>query len=250
VVTGGAGGIGSVVAARLAEERAAVRIIDILPAERVAATIAAAGGDVGWETVDVTEEASVRKALARQGWRPDLLVNVAGVYQWEDVPGTGVSDTWQRTLQVNLTGIHVCCSAAAGYMRERGFGRIVSISSNAAVVGFRHMPAYCASKAGVLGLTRALASDLGRFGVTVNAVCPGSIDAGMGVTSGWTSNPYMRAWDARRTPVQRVGSAQDVAGAVAFLLSDDAGFITGQAIVVDGGFAINGGPDIDVGEGA
>jgi 3-oxoacyl-[acyl-carrier protein] reductase len=130
-------------------------------------------------------------------------------------------------------------------MCGRGFGRIVSISSNAAVVGFRSMPAYSASKAGVVGLTKALAVDLGRFGVTVNAVLPGSIAAGMGITSGWTSDPRMRAWDAARTPVPRVGSAEDIAAAVAFLASDDAGFITGQALVVDGGFSINGGPEID-----
>ena len=162
------------------------------------------------------------------------------------MPPAGRSDDWERTLAVNLTGAQVCCAAAAATMCERGFGRIVNISSNAAMIGFRSMPAYAASKAGLLGLTRALAVDLGRHGVTVNAVAPGSIDAGMGASTGWTSDPRMRRWDASRTPLQRVGSAEDVAGAVAFLLSDDASWITGQAIVVDGGFSINGGPDIDL----
>jgi 3-oxoacyl-[acyl-carrier protein] reductase len=179
-------------------------------------------------------------------WRPEILVNVAGVYEPEDMPGDGRSDAWQRTVDVNLTGVRNCSIAAAASMCDRGFGRIVSISSNAAVIGFRAMPAYCASKAGVVGLTRALAVDLGRFGVTVNAVLPGSIAAGMGITSGWTSDPRMRAWDAARTPVPRVGFADDIAAAVAFLASDDAGFITGQALVVDGGFSINGGPEIDM----
>jgi NAD(P)-dependent dehydrogenase (short-subunit alcohol dehydrogenase family) len=234
VVTGGAGGIGSAVAARLADEGALVKILDAVPAK---------GGAQEWTVADVTDLEAVRQALG--SWQPEILVNVAGVYEPEDVPG-GSTDAWERTLGVNLTGVRNCCAAAAPAMCDRGFGRIVSISSNAAAVGFRAMPAYCASKAGVVGLTRALAVDLGRFGVTVNAVLPGSIAAGMGITSGWTSNSRMRAWDAARTPVPRVGSAEDVAGAVAFLVSDDAGFVTGQALVVDGGFSINGGPEIDV----
>jgi NAD(P)-dependent dehydrogenase (short-subunit alcohol dehydrogenase family) len=234
VVTGGAGGIGSAVAARLAEEGAAVRILDSAPAR---------GDAAEWKVADVTDLEAMRRAL--HSWEPEVLVNVAGIYEPEEIPD-GDSEAWERTIRVNLTGVRNCCAAAAPAMCERGFGRIVSISSNAAVVGFRAMPAYCASKAGVVGLTRALAVDLGRFGVTVNAVLPGSIAAGMGITSGWTSDPRMRAWDAARTPVPRVGSAEDIAGAVAFLASDDAGFITGQALVVDGGFSINGGPEVDM----
>jgi NAD(P)-dependent dehydrogenase (short-subunit alcohol dehydrogenase family) len=229
VVTGGAGGIGAGVAARLTEEGAQVRILDAVPVE-------------GGSAVDVTDLEAVRHVIG--SFQPEILVNVAGVYEPEETPG-GDAAAWERTIGVNLTGVRNCCAAAAPAMCGRGFGRIVSISSNAAVVGFRSMPAYSASKAGVVGLTKALAVDLGRFGVTVNAVLPGSIAAGMGITSGWTSDPRMRAWDAARTPVPRVGSAEDIAAAVAFLASDDAGFITGQALVVDGGFSINGGPEID-----
>ena len=128
-------------------------------------------------------------------------------------------------------------------MCERRFGRIVSISSNAGVIGFRDMPSYCAAKAGIIGLTRALAVDLGPYGVTANVVAPGSIAAGMGESSGWTSDPRMRAWDRARTPLRRAGTPEDVAGAVAFLVSEDAAWITGQTLVVDGGFSINGGPE-------
>src|SRR6185437_4497093 len=108
---------------------------------------------------------------------------------------------WDRTLRVNLNGVHACCRAAAPGMCERRFGRIVSISSNAGVIGFRDMPSYCAAKAGIIGLTRALAVDLGPYGVTANVVAPGSIAAGMGERSGWTSDPRMRAWDRARTPL-------------------------------------------------
>jgi NAD(P)-dependent dehydrogenase (short-subunit alcohol dehydrogenase family) len=247
IVTGGAGGIGSVIAQRLAAEGGLVRVIDATPADATVEAVRAAGGDAACAVVDVREEDAVRDQFAQPGWAPELLVNVAGVFVWEDVPPPGASEDWRLTLDVNLTGAHVCCAAAAAAMCARGFGRIVNISSNAALVGFRNMPAYVASKAGLLGLTRALAVDLGPRGVTVNAVAPGSIAAGLGLTSGWTSDPRIRAWDASRTPLQRVGAAEDVAGAVAFLVSDDASWITGQTIVVDGGFAINGGPDIELG---
>ena len=174
-----------------------------------------------------------------------MLVNVAGVFAFEDILDVA-RDDWDRTLRVNLGGVHACCRAAAPGMRRRGFGRIISIASNAGVMGFRNMPSYCAAKAGIIGLTRSLAVDLGPHGVTVNAVAPGSIAAGMGDSSGWTSDPDMREWDRRRTPLRRPGTPADVAGAVAFLASDDAAWITGQTLVVDGGFSINGGPELDL----
>jgi NAD(P)-dependent dehydrogenase (short-subunit alcohol dehydrogenase family) len=243
VVTGGASGIGRVVAGRLAAEGAAVRILDVETAAETVDEIRERGGDAEFLPADVRDREEVGKALGRPGWSPDVLVNVAGVFEWESV--IEGRDDWERTLGINLGGIYACCRAAAPLMIERGGGRIVSISSNAAILGFKSMPSYSAAKAGILGLTRALASDLGRHWITVNAVAPGSIRSGMGDASGWTSDARLRAWDAARTPLPRVGQPEDVAGAVAFLASDDAAWITGQTLVVDGGFSIAGGPDYD-----
>ena len=148
IVTGGSGGIGSVVAARLAAEGALVRVLDSAPADDVVRLVREAGGSAECAVVDVRDEPAVRAQLAAAGWRPDLLVNVAGVFAWEEVPPAGRSDDWERTLAVNLTGAQICCAAAAATMCERGFGRIAVVCDRHVHVVVDHV----LDRAGPLGL--------------------------------------------------------------------------------------------------
>ena len=194
-VTGGSGGIGRAVVQRLQEEGVAVVVLDLQQPP------ASADPGVRFIAVDVSDPAAVTEALGREAVRPDFLVNVAGIFDWEDW-SRGIQ-AWDGAIRVDLGGVAACCRAVLPGMCERGFGRVVTISSNAAVVGFRNMPSYGAAKAGILGLTISLAADVGRRNVTVNAVCPGSIATGMG---------ECERLDKRRSPAP-LGRGPDAAAA-------------------------------------
>jgi NAD(P)-dependent dehydrogenase (short-subunit alcohol dehydrogenase family) len=219
VVTGGFQGIGRAIADRLGDDGATVEVFDL------SAT----------PPVDVTDEQAVRGAvesvLRRRG-RVDILVNNAGIFPYTPFEKLTYAE-WRRVLAANLDSVFLVTHAVYPAMQHRGYGRIVNISSSAFLVGVGELTHYSASKAGVVGFTRALASGAGAHGITVNAISPGFIE-----TPGVLSNPEDAAMFEVIVPeqaVKRRGHPQDIAECVAYLVRREAGFISGQTINIDGG---------------
>jgi 2-hydroxycyclohexanecarboxyl-CoA dehydrogenase len=238
IITGGASGIGAAISRRLATHDAAVALLDLdgEAAETAAAAIEAAGGTAIGLTVDVTDrtaiDGAVERVRARLG-RPTILVNSAGVASFDAFLEIS-PEQWSRLLEVNLTGTFYCCQVAIPHMLEKSWGRIVNISSSSIHRGVARMSHYVAAKSGVVGLTKSIALEFARSGITVNTIAPGFIDT-----------PMSRASAARRgvsdeqalaaTPVGRRGQPDDVAAACEFLIREEASYITGQVIGVNGG---------------
>ncbi len=237
VVTGGAGGLGAAIARRLVMAGAEVCALDLKSFtpdhERL------------WSRqTDLRQAEAIAGAVAfisQRFGRIDIWVNNAGVYSSSAIQEMPLAE-WQTALDVNLTGAMLCIQAAAPLMIAQHSGRIINISSLAGLIGFPASIAYGTTKTALIGLTRAAAADLGPYGITVNAVCPGSIltemqtqvDAAICLRNGWPPGTF-NAQRAAEVPLRRLGVPEDVAGAVAFLAGDDAAYITGQALIVDGG---------------
>lgn len=240
IVTGGASGIGLAIAERLADDGHAVAIFDLNgeAAKEAARKIAVSGGAAIGLQVDVTDRDVIADGVAtvRDGLgAPSVLVNSAGLDGFD--PFLSITpETWDRILAVNLTGTFNCCQAVVPDMIGRGWGRIVNISSSSAQGGQALMTHYVAAKAGVIGFTKALALELGPKGITVNTIPPGFIDTPM-LRSSEARGMLGKGVDyhAARTPVRRVGRPEDIAAACAFLVREDAGYVTGQVIGVNGG---------------
>ena len=247
VVTGGGSGIGAAIAQALIADGARVtlmgRRIEKLKEQRDRLNVDG-GPSVELQVCDVGDEASVRQAFAAAvaaAGPVDLLVNNAGQVETAPLAKTSL-DTWQRLLNVNLTGSFLCSREVLPAMTERRFGRIVNVASTAALKGYAYVAAYCAAKHGVLGLTRALALETARKGVTVNAVCPGYTETDIVVgaietivaKTGRTPD-QARAELASVNPQGRLVDPAEVAASVAWLARRDSGSITGQAIAVAGG---------------
>ncbi len=240
IVTGAGRGIGLGIAQALAREGAWVAAWDLDAAmlEPFVANAKAQGGRALSQAVDVRRKDQIEAAIARvlDEWgRIDILVNNAGIY--ELLPAEEISEEqWDRMLSINLKGTFFCCQAVIPIMKRQGQGRIISMASSAGKTGGTLAGAhYAVSKAGIICLAKQLARELGPFGVTVNAVAPGRIDTPMIHVASDEENEAFRL----RTPLGRLGTAEDVAGAVVFLASDEASFITGEIMDVNGGLLID-----------
>jgi 3-oxoacyl-[acyl-carrier protein] reductase len=235
-VTGASRGIGKAIAIALGKSGANVaclaRSVDKL--NETVAEIKAAGGSATAYACDVADGAAVQQVfdtvVEANGGRLDIVVNNAGVTKDGLLPKM-TDDDWDTVLDTNLRSVFVICRAATGLMRKQRSGRIINISS---VSGFRGNPGqvnYSASKAGVLGMTRAIAREIGGRSVTCNAICPGFISTEMTAAMGEAMGDLIK----KNIPLKRYGEAEEIADAVLFLASDSGAYITGQVITVDGG---------------
>jgi NAD(P)-dependent dehydrogenase (short-subunit alcohol dehydrogenase family) len=236
LVTGAARGLGYAAARRLAAEGARVALLD-RDGEALAAAagaLAAQGLDVLPQTVDLTDEDGVREAVAAvlaASGQIDVLVNNAGIYPHRPFEELTYPE-WRHVLAVNLDSVFLCTKAVYPAMRERRYGRIVNVSSATFFIGYPGLAAYIASKGGIIGFTRALASEAGPHGITVNAVTPGLV-ATEGVLGGEEADLFDEI--VPEQALGRRGEPEDIAECIAYLTGPAAGFITGQTINVDGG---------------
>jgi NAD(P)-dependent dehydrogenase (short-subunit alcohol dehydrogenase family) len=241
LVTGGASGIGRATALRMAEEGARVLVADLdgAGAGATAGVIAQRGGEARGVAADVTDEAEVaamvRAALDAWG-RLDCAFNNAGVAPAEAQPLAEIApDEWARVLHVNLTGVFLCLRQEIPAIAAGGGGAIVNTASIAGRVGLPRAGAYVAAKHGVIGLTRTAALDHAAQGIRVNAICPGYVETPLAARGIERRREAILA----RVPLGRIGTVEEIADAVTWLCSDQARFITGEALTADGGYTAN-----------
>lgn len=250
VITGASRGIGKGIAKRFADEGANLVLgANEASVHAVAEEFRSSSANAVSHVCDVTNKSDVERlydhALAKFG-QIDVSIQNAGVItiaRIEELP----EQDWDKVMAVNTKGVFLCCQAAAIRMKQRKFGRIINTASGQARQGFIYTPHYAASKFGVIGITQSLAKELAVDNITVNAFCPGIIetdmwgynDAAWGKLLGnYKPGELMQEW-VQNIPMKRAGKAGDVAGLVAFLASEDAAYITGQTINVDGGLIMS-----------
>lgn len=240
IVTGAARGIGAATAKRLAQEGHAVAIFDLDESDcaQVVSDITDAGGRAMAVAVNVTSAEQVQAGVDRVSQElgpPVILVNNAGVIR-DNLLFKMSEEDWDLVMNVHLRGAFLMSRACQAHMTKEGFGRIVNLSSSSAK-GNRGQANYSAAKAGLQGFTKAIALELGKFGVTVNAVAPGFIQTEMtAATAARVGVPFEEMIEGakKRSPVGRVGQPEDIAHTIAYLVSDGSGFVTGQVIYVSG----------------
>jgi meso-butanediol dehydrogenase/(S,S)-butanediol dehydrogenase/diacetyl reductase len=249
IITGGGRGIGRGVALRYAHEGAKLALVDLEQShlDETAKELDASGTGVEYITLqgDVSSSAGVQRFFDRtieRFGRLDILVNNAGIGN-PPVPIIDMpEEAWDRTLAVNLKSVFLCSKLAAKqFIAQGGGGRIISVASQAGKTGYPRLTPYCASKAGIILFTQAFAKEVGPYEINVNCVCPGTIDtpllrgAGMGLQASDDLFKQLIGTVLPTIPLGRIGYPEDVAKVITFLASDDAGYMTGQAINISGG---------------
>lgn len=240
LVTGGAGGIGRATALAFAREGAKVAVVDLNAnaAAEVALAVAAAGGEAISLQVDVTRAdqvaAMVGRVVERFG-RLDIAFNNAGIDIEHEPLAKASEETFDQLMNVNVKGVWLCMKHEIEQMLKQGSGAIVNTSSIGGLIGAARQPIYGATKHAVLGLTKAAAVEYGRKGIRVNAVCPGIIRTEM-TERAIARDPRRQKYIDQAHPIGRLGEAEDIARSVVFLCSDDAAFVLGHSLAVDGGF--------------
>ncbi len=246
VVTGGGGGIGTAICTRFAAEGAKVAVLDraASAAETTASAIRAAGGTAIAIGCDITDRAGVDAAIARTTAElgpVDILVNNAGWDLFKPFTTTSPED-WEQLIAINLVGALHLHHAVLPSMAERQYGRIINIASDAARIGSSGEAVYAACKGGLVAFSKTIAREHARHQITVNVVCPGPTDTALlaSVTDGAANPEKLREAFRRSIPLGRLGSPDDLPGAVLFFASDDASFVTGQVLSVSGGLTMAG----------
>jgi 3-oxoacyl-[acyl-carrier protein] reductase len=243
LITGAGQGIGRHFAQRLTKEGHRIAVIDRRAdaARAVVAEIEAAGGEAMALGTDITDDAAVAaavEAIVSRFGGLDVLINNASIFStlkmrpFYEIP----VDEWRQVIDVNLTGGFLCARHAYEPMRAAGWGRIINIASAVVPMGRANYLHYVASKAGVVGMTRAMARELGGFGITVNAILPGAVETEI---ERETVTPEQRAAFIAQRSLPRAQIPEDLGGVVSFLISENAGFMTGQSLIVDGGMIFN-----------
>lgn len=233
LVTGAAGGIGTATAERFAAAGARLALVDINPAEELAARL---GPGHRAYPLDLEDAGAIAETVARIGTEMglDILINNAGLGIVFPAETTDV-EAWDRTMRINLRAPWLVSAAALPFLKVSGAGRIINISSQAGVVAIDEHAAYGSSKAGLILLTRVLALEWARFGITVNAIAPTVVETPMALV-GWSGEKGVRA--RQEIPVGRFARPAEIAAAAAYLASEDAGIINGETLMADGGFTI------------
>jgi len=242
IVTGAARGIGRAIAVRFAQEGARVAVVDLREAEgtETVRLIEAAGSEGMFIRTDVSDSRQVQAmvdAVVQRWGTIDILVNDAGICPFEDFLDLS-EELWDQVLDVNLKGYFLVSQAVARVMVKQGVkGRIIAVSSISAEFGGSQQAHYCASKAGINLLVKSMAISLGPYGITCNAVLPGTVETD--INRHVLADPAVREYWSKRAPLGRLGQPEDIAGPVLFFASEDSSWCTGAMLVVDGGTSVN-----------